>query len=283
MRLRPALWLLIFVLILGNGALWYVAMHREPGKLQVSILDVGQGDAILIEGPTGTQVLIDGGRDRSVLRRLGTLMPLFDRSIDLVIATHPDADHIGGLPGVFSRYRVSYFMDGAAAGDTAQARALDTAVEEEDGMEIIETERGTRFDLGGGAYLDILYPDREAPSIETNTGSVVARLVYGETSFMFTGDAPSAVEDWLVRLDGESLKSDVLKAGHHGSKTSTSVEWLRAVDPDYFAVSAGKDNSYGHPAPEVVARAVATGARIVSTIEEGTLTFLSDGATVTYK
>ncbi|MBP6860625.1 MAG: MBL fold metallo-hydrolase [Candidatus Pacebacteria bacterium] len=283
MRLRPALWLLICALILGNGALWYVAVARETGKLHVSVLDVGQGDAILIEGPTGTQVLIDGGRDRSVLRRLGTLMPLFDRSIDLVIATHPDADHIGGLPGVFSRYRVSYYMDGAAAGDTAQAAALDKTVEDEDGMEVIETERGTRIDLGGGAYLDVLYPDREAPSIENNTGSVVARLVYGETSFMFTGDAPSAVEDWLVRLDGEALKSDMLKAGHHGSKTSTGEAWLTAVAPDYVAISAGKDNSYGHPSPEVVARAVATGARIVSTMEEGTLTFLSDGAAVTYK
>ncbi len=283
MGFRPALWLLILSLLIGNATLGYVLRNEASGKLEVSILDVGQGDAILIKGPTGTQVLIDGGRDKSVLRRMGYLMPLFDRTIDLVIATHPDADHIGGLPGVFSRYRVSYFMDGAALGDTAQALALAASVEDEEGMEIIETERGTRFDLGGGAYIDILYPDREAPEIETNTGSVVARLVYGETSFMFTGDAPASVEDWLVRLDGKTLKSDVLKAGHHGSKTSTGEAWLLAVAPDYVAVSAGKDNSYGHPAPEVVERALASGARVVSTIDDGTLEFVSDGVTVTYR
>ena len=280
---RTALLLLILSLAALSAGLG-VALVREPeAVLQVSILDVGQGDAILIESPTGTQVLIDGGRDRSVLRRLGREMPLFDRTIDLVIATHPDADHIGGLPGVFDRYRVSYFMDGTVEGDTSQSAALAYAVEEEDGMALVEAVRGTRLDLGGGAYLDILYPDRDAPGLETNTGSVIARLTYGETSFMLTGDAPSGVEDWLVALDGEALESTVLKAGHHGSKTSTSDAWLAAVDPTYVAISAGKDNSYGHPAPEVLERIRISGARTVSTIEDGTLDFISDGISVTYK
>lgn len=283
MRLRPALWLLLLSLTALNGVFWYLVLRQEAGVLAVSMLDVGQGDAILIESPTGTQVLIDGGKDRSVLRRLGSEMSLFDRSLDLVIATHPDADHIGGLPGVFDRYRVAYFMDGTVAGETAQARALDAAVEGEEGLERLEAVRGMRFDLGHGAYLDILYPDRDAPGLETNASSIVARLSYGATSFMLTGDAPSGIEEWLVALDGEALQSTVLKAGHHGSKTSTSEAWLVAVDPEFVAISAGEGNSYGHPAPEVVERAQASGARIVSTMEEGTLEFVSDGEAVTYR
>ena len=266
-----------------NGVLWFVIGNREPGTLQVSVLDVGQGDAIFIESPTGTQVLIDGGRGRAVLRELGKEMSLFDRSIDMVVETHPDADHIGGLPGVFARYRVGYFLSPDIEHETGDVDALEAAIEAEDGAARLVAHRGMRFSLGGGAVLDILYPDRGATNLETNTGSIVARVSYGDTAFMLTGDAPSSVEDWLVALDGEALQSDVLKAGHHGSKTSTGDAWLAAVSPAFVAISAGKDNPYGHPAPETLERVRASGARIVSTIDDGTLEFVSDGRSVSYR
>jgi competence protein ComEC len=264
-----------------NACILFFLIHDE-GKLSVSFLDVGQGDAIFIQGPTGTQVLIDGGKDRSVLRELGKRMSPFDRSLEVVIATHPDADHIGGLPGVFDRYKVGAYLSSGVEASTNQAEAIEAVAEKEKGTSY-ELRRGDRILLGGGAYLDILFPDREVSLVETNTGSVVARLVYGDTSFLLTGDSPEAVEEYLVTLDGTSLESDVLKAGHHGSKTSTSEVFLRTVAPGAVVISAGKDNSYGHPHEEVVSRIETLGAHIFSTLGNGAVVFESDGRKVVRK
>lgn len=264
----------IFVLVA-----FFNTNHHE---LRVSILDVGQGDSILIEGPTGIQVLIDGGAGNAVLRGLGNVLGPFDRSLDMVIETHPDRDHIGGLPAVFNRYRIGAFMEPGINDESAAVAALDAAVRNESGVKRYIARRGQRLNLGGGAYADVLYPDRDPSKMETNYGSVVLHVVYGKTSFMTTGDLPSQIEDWLAMLDknDRELPSDVLKAGHHGSKNSTDEIWLAAVNPSMVAISAGKDNPYGHPAPETISRIENEGAKIYSTIDTKTLTFVSDGETV---
>ena len=230
-------------------------------------------------------MLIDGGPDHSVLRELGRELPFFKRSIDLVVETHPDSDHITGLTSVFERFAVSYFMSPGIPNETSQARALVSAVQDEPNVHSFIARRGMRIHLGGGAYADVLYPDKDVSKGETNDGSIVMRVVYGTTSFMMTGDAPSTVEDHLVNLGGgnATLESTVLKAGHHGSKHSTDDVWLAAVRPKYVAISAGKGNSYGHPHQEVLDRIKKEGAAIVSTIDRGTLHFISDGATVWVK
>jgi competence protein ComEC len=282
---RPLLFLGLVLFIGISIFVWMQVRHGDGEELRISFLDVGQGDAIFIESPTGMQVLIDGGRDRSVLRQLGKEMGPLDRSIDIVIATHPDADHIGGLPEVFKRYKITAYLEPGIENDTSQTDALIAAVSSEPSVTKSIANRGNRISIGGGAYLDILYPDRDVPAIETNTGSIILRLVYGETEFMLTGDAPLTVEEWLVRLDvadGEaySLSSDVLKAGHHGSRTSTGDAWLLAIDPQLVVVSAGRGNSYGHPHEEVVERALSSGAQLLSTIDSGTIHLVSDGRTV---
>jgi competence protein ComEC len=267
-------------IIFLNIAVWTAVLRNSKPELRVSFLDVGQGDAILIEGPTGRQILIDGGKDRSVVRELPKRMGPIDRTLDLIVETHPDADHIGGLPSVLSRYRIGGFMTSDISSDSSYAAALAHATEQEEGLQSLEARRGQRLHLGGGAYADILYPDRDVPNIETNTGSVVMRIVYGSTSFLLTGDAPSSIEDWLVRLDATTLKSTVVKAGHHGSRTSTGKTWLEYTDPDTVVISAGKNNSYGHPHDEVVANITAHGAILLSTADEGTITFVSNGEEV---
>ena len=282
MTRRKAALLLACVVLLGlNGALLF-AMTRASEPLRVSFLDVGQGDAILIESPTGEQILIDGGPDRSVLRELTKRMGPLDRSLDLVIATHPDKDHIAGLADVFARYDVDAFLDSDVTNDTSYAQALTYAASTEEGVQTVTAWRGMRVHIGGGAYLDVLFPDRGVEFVESNSGSVVVRLVYGETAFMLTGDAPTAIEKWLVTLDGESLESDVLKAGHHGSRTSTSEGWMEAVSPRFVVISAGEDNSYGHPHAEVVERIQASGAQMLSTMD-GAVRFQSDGNSVVRK
>lgn len=282
LKVQKYLWLLIGVLFFSALLTWIGVMSREGGLLEVSILDVGQGDAIFIESPTGAQVLIDGGPHQSVLRPLGREMSFFDRSIDLVMYTHPDADHIGGLPEVLERYKVSFFGETEIEAETALFGALERRRDVE-GAEVISLRRGQVFDLGGGAYLEVLFPDRELRTQESNFSSVIMRLVYGESEFILTGDAPKATEEFLAILDGGELKSDVLKVGHHGSKTSSSVVFLSAVSPRYAVISYGCDNRYGHPHEEVVDRLRSFEAEVLSTCEHGTVTFTSDGQDVVLK
>lgn len=272
-------------LVVLNVAVWHALYYPAAPTFEVDVLNVGQGDSTLFQGPTGVTMLIDGGPDHSVLRELGHELPFFKRSIDLVVETPPDSDHISGLADVLKRFQVSYFMSPGIPNDTSPTRALEAAVQDESGIHSFIARRGMRIHLGGGAYADVLYPDKDVSKGETNAGSVVMHVVYGETSFMMTGDLPSTVEDYLVALDaGDSnLQSTVLKAGHHGSKHSTDDAWLAAVHPAYVAISAGKDNSYGHPHVEVLDRIKKEGATTVSTIEKGTLHFVSDGKSVVLK
>ncbi|CAN5763488.1 hypothetical protein BH11PAT2_BH11PAT2_03160 [soil metagenome] len=275
-----------FAVLIGlNGYVWFTYLYTPPPRLRVSVLNIGQGDAILIQGPTGIDMLVDGGPDHSVLRQLPKELGLFDRSIDMVVETHPDKDHIAGLADVFSRYRVANFMSPGIPNNTGPTLALEHAVATEPGVHAFIARRGMRIHLGGSAYADVLFPDRdESAQKATNDGSVVMHVVYGATSFMLTGDLPSTLEDYLVTLDtGDgNLHSDVLKAGHHGSKYSTDDAWLAAVHPSIVAISAGKDNTYGHPNTETIARIKNEGARILSTIDNGTLHFVSDGRNVAY-
>lgn len=272
----------VAVVLFVTMVIVFCFIFLDTDELKVTFLNVGQGDAILIESPTGVQMLVDGGRDRSVLRELGKRMSPLDRSIDVVVATHPDADHIGGLSSVFSNYRVSKYITPDIDSDTNTAEELVFRVGKEKDVEVLTARRGMRIDMGGGAYADILFPDRNVSDVETNTGSITMRVVYGETEFLLSGDAPLSIENWLVTLDGEYLQSDVLKAGHHGSRTSTSGEWLEKVNPSFVVISAGKDNSYGHPHQEVVDKIIASGATLLSTTD-GAVRFVSDGKTLTNK
>lgn len=272
----------ILVLLVLTVTIWIAVLREEKhGVLTVSFLDVGQGDAIFITSPTGRQVLIDGGPGTEVLRKLGKTMPWYDRSIDLVIGTHADMDHIGGLIEVLPRYRVQTAVVPTTYGSTDAWRTYLDKLKQESGARVLAAERGETFQLGGGAYLEVLFPDRNIPNIETNTGCIVTRLVYGETAFILPCDAPSSIENYLVLLGGNALKSNVLKAGHHGSKTSSAALFVGMVDPQYAVFSRGCDNTYDHPSPETVATFQTFNIPTLDTCTDGTITFVSDGKSVT--
>ncbi|HEX2792758.1 MAG TPA: ComEC/Rec2 family competence protein [Candidatus Paceibacterota bacterium] len=280
----PILILLVLILGTGNALIYHALLAPKSPALTVSVLDIGQGDAILVEGPTGRQMLIDGGKDRKVLRELPRALPLLDRTLDLVVATHPDADHIGGLADIFARYRVGTYLKSSVIHESSATDRLDAASSQERGLATVVARAGMRIHLGGGAYADVLFPDRDMPDAETNAASIVMRIAYGETSFMLTGDAPSEVEAYLIQRYGEdALDSDVLKAGHHGLRTSTSPAWLAAVTPDLAVISAGRGNSYGHPHQEVLDRLRLAGVPFLSTQTAGTITLISDGTLVRQK
>ncbi|KKW22797.1 MAG: Metallo-beta-lactamase family protein [Candidatus Kaiserbacteria bacterium GW2011_GWC2_52_8b] len=280
-RSRFLLTLTILVLFFLTATIWYVAWREDRrGLLTVSFLDIGQGDSIFIDAPSGRQVLIDGGPNAGVLRKLAEVSPWWDRSIDVVIPTHPDGDHVGGLIDVLQRYTVDTIIESSVQGTTATWNAVEKAVHAE-GARVVIAHRGQIVDLGDGAYLEVLSPDRDVPNVDTNLGCVVTRLVYGETSFMLPCDAPQVIENYLVVLDGGGLHSNVLKAGHHGSKTSSSPFFVGFVDPQFAVFSRGCDNKYGHPNQETIDTFARFNIKALDTCTEGTITFVSDGKTVT--
>lgn len=281
-RILSLLLLLVGTVFFGGYVFFFVSLDTSPDVLSVSFLDVGQGDAIFITSPTGAQVLIDAGAGGAVLRELARVMPYGDRTIDMVIATHPDMDHIGGFPEVFERYEVGMVIDPGIPHATTPYQAFILSRDMEDAI-TYTARRGMRFPIGGDAYIDILFPDRDVSGVDPNDGSVIVQVVYGATSFLLTGDAPQGVERWLVHLDGASLQSAVLKAGHHGSRTSTHSDFLDTVRPHTVIISAGKDNQYGHPHRDVVHAIEEAGASMVHTGEEGSIHFVSDGVSVKRK
>lgn len=285
-RSKRSIFFIITVVLFGiTSFIWsFVYKLQDVGKLKVTFLDVGQGDSIFIESPSGVQVLIDGGASNGVLRQLSKVMPFYDRSVDMVVATHPDTDHVGGLISVLKRYEVGRIVRPGVAHDAPAVESLLLAIASEKNGGAVETlaRRGQVYDLGQGeagrVELHILFPDRDISNVESNLASVVARLTYGEASVMLTGDSPIAIEKYLVSLDGESLSSDILKLGHHGSKTSTDVSFLGFIDPQWAIVSAGKDNRYGHPHNSVMEMIERFGVASFSTAEQGSIVFESNGS-----
>lgn len=277
-KIQYALLGLFFVF---NMFIWTAVVRADRGGvLTVAFLDVGQGDAIYIEAPNGNQMLIDGGQSSgALLRALGKVMPFWDRSIDLVLATHPDQDHVGGLASVINRLRVGGVVTTENTSDTGAYSAFEKAILEKRTHRVL-ARTGERFVLDNGVVLEILFPSASTLGWDANTSSIVARLSYGDESFLFTGDSPQSIEKYLVAKNGGSLNSTVLKLGHHGSRTSSSKEFLSAINPEYAVISAGKDNKYGHPHQEVTELLSGLKVPSLSTIDRGTIVFRTDGSSV---
>lgn len=268
---------LILLLALASLAVWSV-VYEEGGEklLTVAFLDVGQGDAIFIESPSGAQVLVDAGPNSKVLGELGKIMPWYDKTIDMLVITNPDKDHIAGFIDVLKRYEVSYVIEPGTKNETETHELLQEMIEEK-GLEKITARRGMKFDLGEGVYLRVLFPDRDVSEQSSNDGSIVIQLVYGETEVMLTGDATSGVENQILSYSDTELQSDILKVGHHGSKTSTDKSFVSALDPMYAVISSGEGNRYGHPSEQVMDVLEHYELEILRTDTHGTVVFTSDG------
>lgn len=267
------LFFLTFLIIL-DFLVWYQIFNN--GKLRVAFLDVGQGDSILVTSPSGNIMLIDGGPDRSVLEGLGREMGFLNKVIDFLMVSNPDKDHIAGFISVLEKYKVLNVIIPGTVSSTETYQAFLDAVSNE-GSNIFIARRGERIDFGDGVFMDILFPDRDVSSLDTNTGSIVGKLVYGETDILFTGDVTGEVEEYLSIFDKDVLESEVLKVAHHGSKTSSNESFLEVVAPQYAVISLGKSNKYGHPHQEVLNNLSLVGAKILRTDEIGTVRLVSDG------
>lgn len=270
------LFLFTFFLLLTTIFLLFLDWQNSHRSLTFSMLDVGQGDGLFIESPTGTQIMFDAGPARKVLGPLSQVMSPFDKSIDALVITNPDADHISGFLDILKTYKVGAVFESGALTDSKIYQNFKEEIKKQKIPDIL-AKKGMRLDLGGGVFIDILFPDRDVSEWATNDGSVVARLSYGQTSIMLTGDATIKTEKIILSENSQAkLRSTILKVGHHGSRTSSSPEFVKSVSPLYALISDGKDNSYGHPHQETLNTLAQIGAKILRTDVLGTIIIKCD-------
>ncbi len=276
----PKKWLIPPLLIIAI-LVWAVAFTMPDDKLHVSILDIGQGDAILIQTPNHQNILIDGGLDpQKINLELGKKLPFWDRTIDLMVSTQPQADHVTGLVEVLQRYKVKQVIESGVPYDSSIYREWFKLVKDK-GIKHDIAQAGQEIDLGNGIKMEVLNPPVvhfEGTSDDVDNNGVVLRLSWGELSFLFTADIRQEAEFELVGQRA-SLRSTVLKVAHHGSKTSTMPQFLAAVDPEIAVISVGADNRFGHPSPEVVERLKQRLGedKVYRTDKDGTIEFITDG------
>lgn len=254
---------------------------RVKGELAESLvvyfLDIGQGDATLVRTPDGNDILIDGGPDNAVLRKLGDYLPLTDHEIEWVVLTHPDSDHVTGLVEVLRRYRVKKVLLTAVLSDTPSYLAFLNEIKK-NSIETKVIESPQIIELGQGVYFDILYPDRSFDHqavTSTNNTSIAGQIIYASTSIMMTGDLER--EESLISL-GLKLKSDIYHVGHHGSNNANDLSFILQVQPQYAVVSVGADNRYGHPQYRTLKNLAKAQSEIWRTDLSGDLIFSSDGS-----
>ncbi|MEO8509695.1 MAG: ComEC/Rec2 family competence protein [Chloroflexota bacterium] len=267
--------------MLGAALLLVALLGRPDGRLHLVALDIGQGDAILVTAPSGARMLVDGGPDPDLtLRRLGDVMPFWDRRIDVVLLTHPHEDHVAGLIEVLRRFEVRRILEpGRTYENPSYARFLDLAAAEP-GAATAQPRAGQALLLDSSTTIGMLYPtvaDAAAPLLEDdiNNGSIVVALRCGGFSALLAGDAEAPVEALLVERGLPRV--DVLKVGHHGSESSSSLPFLAATHPRIGLISAGAGNEYGHPRQATLDALSAAGVSVFRTDTDGTIDVASDG------
>lgn len=260
--------------------LGFAVFADAPERLEVDFFDVGQGDAILIQTPTRHTILIDGGRDTTVSGKIAKELPFYERSIDIVILTHPDLDHAGGLPDVLRRYRVGAIMLPDVQKDLPAYQEF-LSYARSANIPLHHAVRGDVVRLAPDLEMTILAPEYGASDPEDlNNSSIVVILKHNKRALLFTGDAEDESERRIMR-SGYTVAADVLKLGHHGSRSSSSAAFLKAVGARIGVISAGERNSYGHPHPDVLKRMTEAQMSVYRTDRQGNIEILSDGEFLT--
>lgn len=269
---------LIFLLIL-TIFLWANVIWFSNKNLKIAFMDIGQGDAIFIKSPDGNKIIVDGGPGESLMKILPKQLSFFDKDIDMIVITNPDKDHFEGFIPLLQRYYVPVVL-------TSGIRPLDNQVylqflklAEDKKVKEVVANKGQIISIGGGAFMEVIFPDRDVSALSHNDGSVVIKLIYKDISILLTGDTTEKMEKYFTAYNFD-LKSDVLKVAHHGSKTSTSEDFLKKVSPKIAIISAGIGNSYGHPHKEVLDRLENAKIKVFGTYEFGSIALESDGDSI---
>lgn len=270
---------ILIVLFSLNIFAWIVLFDLQKSELEVIFFDIGQGDAIFIKTPKSHQILIDGGPPSAILEKLAKEMTFWDRTIDLIILTHPEHDHLAGLIEVLKRYKIENVLWTGVVKDTAEYQEWKKVIEKEKAQTFIA--RVGQKIIASRTILAILYPleNLEGQEVKnSNDTSIVSKLIFGQNSFLFTGDISQSVEKELIGRN--SLKSTILKVAHHGSKYSNSEDFLKKVSPELAIIQVGQ-NAYGLPSQETLKRLENFGIKSLRTDKNGDIKIISDGKDLT--
>ena len=246
--------------------------EKKDDKAEIIFLDVGQGDAILIQQGR-TQVLIDGGDGQQILNRLGRFMPFGDNKVDFVVVTHPDEDHMGGLIKVLESYEVGEILESGIDCDKDICEKWEELIAKGE-IETLNAKLGQNIRFGEDIDLSVLYPFSDLSDVEfknSNEASLVLKAVVEDRKYLLMADTENKTEKELM-ASNLNLDADVLKVSHHGSKSATSADFLMEVTPEKAVISVG-ENSYGHPTEEVLTRLSNMNIEILRTDEEGSIAF----------
>ncbi|MBU4375766.1 MBL fold metallo-hydrolase [Patescibacteria group bacterium] len=281
-KLYKILLILGMVLVLTAVPIFWLNFEAS-GDLEIDFFDVGQGDAIFIKTPMGQNILIDGGPDDKIIDRLSENLAWWDKQIDLMVLTHPHSDHVAGLVDVINRYKVKKILYTGVIHDSPDYLTWLELIRDR-GIPLVIIDRPQTVKLGEDCYLDISHPlesmlGKEVPNL--NNSSIVVKLIYKETKFLFTGDIESEVEQKLLEYKVD-LSADVLKTAHHGSDTSGTLEFLTAVNPRIAIIQVGAENDFGHPSLRVVKRLERMGVKIFRNDLDGTVKLISDGENISH-
>ncbi len=269
-------------IILITGLFLYSKLNNSQKHFQVTFFDIGQGDAALIQFNDGKKMLVDCGKDRNILAKLGQALPFYDRTIDYVLATHPDLDHYGGCVDVLKNYKVKeIIINGRKKEYDPYWREWDKTIKNEPGATIKIVDSPQEWIISSST-LQFLSPDAaldlDVEADDSNNFSIVFKLTNASTTFLFTGDMEEPLEKALVHkycsvssTTCPALQADVLKVGHHGSDSSSGEDFLNIVHPQIATVSVGKNNHYGHPSLRVLKKLQRVGAEILRTDKMGNI------------
>lgn len=265
---KKVLSILLFLVLCNLIAFGF--LFKKDNDLKVVFFDIGQGDSIFIETKDGHQILVDGGEDSSVLENLEEYMNPLDKDLDMVILTHPDKDHLGGLIPVLKTYNINSFVWTGAESDSDLYLELEELLQNE---KVVIVDAHDKISVGD-IVLEVYNPVQDVKEVrDLNDTSIVFKLIHEDSKFLLTGDLTSVFENNLIQ--NFDLKSNVLKVGHHGSKYSTSEDFLKAVSPDCAVISVG-ENNYGHPDEGVMDLLENNGVRVLRTDVNGDIVFYSN-------
>lgn len=272
---------ILLVFFSANFLIWGSLFENlKKSDIEIYFFDVGQGDSSLIETRDGTQILIDGGPPNKILPKLSRVLDFNDRDLDVLVLTHPHTDHVSGAIEVLKNYNVGMVVESGAAYNTAEAGEFRKLVNERiktGSLKRVVVDKQLTLSFFEGAKLRFLYPDKSFEGAilkNVHDSTLVSELSYGAKKFLFMGDAEKNIERYLVNKNLVD-DIDVLKVGHHGSKTSSITEFLSLAKPEYAVIQVGK-NRYGHPTQEVLSRLASTGSKVFRTDRDGTIKFEVD-------
>ncbi len=266
------------VLLLLVGFIWQFTSSSNTKNLKVIFLNVEQGDATLIQTPKEKTILIDGGPNAAILEKLGQYLPFHQKKIDLIILTHPHSDHVTGLISVLQNYQINLILMNGVNHTTPEYITFLKLIKNKK-IPVNIVENASFIDLEDNIRMEILYPDRNLANLDVkdlNDGSIVTYLIAKNIKFLFMGDAGFGVENRLM-ASNLLLQTNVLKIGHHGSRESSSSEFLNYVRPEFAIISSGANNLFGHPSKELLKRLNNQNIKTYRTDKHGDIIFTTNG------